>query len=272
VAAGLVLLGGGATAAATGWLPVFRTEKVSPVQVSPQDLGQADQMIGQLGDFSGLSAFGEVAGSTATPPSTVPDAAAATARTGLPVPQVANLPKGVQGNPGYLVLDQQKVEFTFSADRAAQAAKARGKALPPVPAGLDGTRVQIQGGPGIAEIWGLDKALPSLMVATAKAPTAATQGASLQVLRDYLLAMPGISPQLAAQLRTVTGDGTTLPIPVPADLATSSQADVDGVQATVVESKNQLGVAVIWVHDGRLNVVLGPLSKSEVLAVARGLG
>ena len=34
--------------------------------------------------------------------------------------------------------------------------------------------------------------------------------------------------ELAAQLRTFTGDGTTLPLPVPAELATVSTADVDG--------------------------------------------
>jgi hypothetical protein len=29
---------------------------------------------------------------------------------------------------------------------------------------------------------------------------------------------------------------------------------------------------VVWVRDGVLNVVLGPLSSKEVLGVARGLG
>lgn len=272
VAAGIVLLGGGAAAAATGWLPVFRTEKVAPVQVSPQDLIGVDQLVGQVGDFHELAAFGDVVAPTAALPSPVPDAAAATARTGLSVPRVAERPTGVTGGPSFLVMDRQTVQFTVSAAKMAQAARSRGVTLPPMPAGLDGTRVQLQGGPAVAEVWGYGSAVPSLVVVRAKAPTAATQGASFPAVRDYVLSVPGISPQLAAQLRTVTGDGTTLPIPVPKDLATSSQVDVGGVQATVVESRNRLGVAVIWVDGGALNVVLGPLSKDEVLAVARGLG
>lgn len=271
VVAGLVVLGGGAAAAAADWLPVFQTKKVTPVQVSAKDLAGVEQLAGQLNGLTELSAFGDLVAPSDVRPSAVPDAATAAARTGLTVPQVAKLPTGVEGVPTYQVVDRQSVQFTFSAAKAAQTAKARGVALPSMPAGLDGTTLRIEGGPGVAEIWGRPSGVPALVVARAKAPTAATQGASLDVIRNYLLSMPGISPQLAAQLRSVTGDGTTLPIPVPSDLATSSQAEVDGVQATVVETKNQFGVAVIWVNGGDLNVVLGPLSKSEVLAVARGL-
>jgi hypothetical protein len=271
VVAGVVVLGGGAAAAAADWLPVFQAKKVTPVQVSSQDLAGVQQLAGQLNTLTELSAFGDVVAPPDLQPSTVPDAATAAARTGLTVPRVAKLPTGVEGTPTYQVVGKQTLEFTFSAAKAAQAVKARGASLPPMPGGLDGTRLRIEGGPGVAEVWGQRSGVPTLVVVRAKAPTVATHGVSLEVVRDYLLSMPGISPQLAAQLRNVTGDGTTLPIPVPSEVATSSQAEVGGVQATVIETRNTFGVAVVWVDGGELNFVLGPLSKSEVLAVARGL-
>jgi hypothetical protein len=271
VAAGLVVLGGGAAAAAADWLPIFKTEKVTPVAISGPDLAGIDQLAKQLDKIAELSAYGEVVAPPPVQPSPVPDAVTAAARTGLVVPRVQALPTGVEGSPEYLVVDQQNLEFTFSAAKAAASARTRGVTLPPIPPGLDGTRLRIQGGPGVAVVWRQPSGIPTLVVARAKSLTAATQGASLQSVREYLLSFPGISPRLADQLRAVTGDGTTLPIPVPATLATSSQTDVKGVQATVVETKDRLMVGVLWVERGELNVVLGPLSRDEVLAVARGL-
>lgn len=271
VVAGTVVLGGGAAAAATDWLPIFRTTKVTPVQVSPQDLTGVEQLTGHLDRLAELSAFGEVVAPDQVQPGVVPDAATATARTGLAVPEVANLPTGVEGSPTYLVVGRQTVQFTFSAAKATRWARANGTVLPPMPAGLDGSRLRIEGGPGVAVVWGQRTGIPTLVVARAMAPTAVTQGASLPVIRDYLLSMSRISPELAAQLRSVTGDGTTLPIPVLTGVATSSQTDIGGAPATVVESNNQLGTAVIWVDDGELDLVLGLLSTNETLAVARGL-
>jgi hypothetical protein len=52
---------------------------------------------------------------------------------------------------------------------------------------------------------------------------------------------------------------------------TSSQVDVGGVSAILVETKDRMVVGVIWVERGELNFVSGPLSRDEVLGVARGL-
>ena len=271
IAAGVLVLGGTAAAAAADWLPGFRAEKVAPVTVSAPDLASVDQLVGQVGQLAQLSAYGRVVGPTSVQPVPVAGAAAAATRTGLTVPRVAALPTGVEGTPGYYVVDHQQIDFTFSAGTAARTAQARGVTLPPMPAGLDGTRLRVEGGPAVAQVWTQRSGIPTLVVLRAKAPTAATQGASLATVRDYLLSLPGISPQLAAQLRSVTGDGTTLPIPVPSTLATSSQADVGGVPGTVGQTRNGAAVGVIWVDRGELNAVLGPVSRDEVLAVARGL-
>ena len=65
----------------------------------------------------------------------VADAAAAEEATGLAVPRVGELPRGVTGEPTYQVGGQVSAVFTFSAEKAAQAAAAAGETLPPPPAG-----------------------------------------------------------------------------------------------------------------------------------------
>ena len=143
--------------------------------------------------------------------------------------------------------------------------------LPPVPAGLDGSTLKIEGGPVAAEVWTQGSGNPVMVVARAFAPTASSQGASLAEVRDYLLSVPGIPSDLAAQLKSVSGDGQTLPIPVLQGQMSSSRAAVGGHPATVLESRGGIGAGAVWVDGGQLTVVAGLLGKDEVLGVARGL-
>ncbi len=258
----VVVLGGAGAAAAADWLEVFRAEEVSAVPVSSSDLVA-------LPDLSGYGDFALVSDPDVRQ---VPDAAAAEEATGLDAPRVAELPTGVTGEPAYTVGGQAVAEFTFSADRAAQAAAAAGETLPPPPPGLDGATFRLQAGPGVAAVWSEARGVPALVVGRATAPTALSSGVPFETARDYLLSLPGLPEDLTTALAGFGGDGTTLPIPVPAELATSSTADVDGTEATVLATRDGTVTAVVWVEDGLVNAVAGSLSEDEVLAVARDLG
>src|SRR5215218_302744 len=122
LAVALVLTGAG-TAAAGGWLQIFRTEQIAPVSFSTADLIA-------LPDLRG---FGEVAVSGEGNVHEVPDLATAAAQTGLDVPDVVTLPRGVRGEPVYQVGGKVTATFTFSAERATRAAANAGGALPPPP-------------------------------------------------------------------------------------------------------------------------------------------
>ena len=58
---------------------------------------------------------------------------------------------------------------------------------------------------------------------------------------------------------------------MPAELVTSSTADVNGSEATVLTSRDGLFAGVVWVEDGVMTGVAGSLSADELLSVARGL-
>ena len=256
-----VILAGAGAAAAADWLQIFRTEQVAPVSVSNDDLVALPD----------LSAYGQLDVVAQPDVRQVADAAAARQATGLDVPEVGALPAGVTGEPEYAVGGQVVAEFTFSAARAAQAAAAAGETLPPVPPGLDGSRFRLVAGPGVAATWSEARGVPALVVARVAAPAAFSSGVPFETARDYLLSLPGLPDDLAEQLRGFTADGATLPLPIPAELATSSATEVDGHPATVVATRDGTLTGVVWVEDGVVTGVAGTLTEDEVLGVAKGL-
>ena len=261
-AVGVVALVAGAGAAAAGdWLQVFRTERIEAVTITQADLVQLPD----------LTAYGTVEVVEDPEVRVVADAETAEEVTGLSVLEVDDLPRGVTDRSTISVGGQLRAEFTFSAEQAAKAAKAAGEALPPPPAGLDGSRFRLVAGPGVAEVWSADSGLPGLVVARAAAPTAFSSGTPFETARDYLLDLPGMPEEVATQLRGYSADGTTLPLPVPADEATASETDVDGVPATLLQSRDGAFTAVVWVDEGVVTAVAGSLDADEVLSVARGL-
>jgi hypothetical protein len=263
VAAAAIVVGAGA-AAATGWVEIFRTERIAPVSISATDLNTLPD----------LSAYGEVVITGDSNVHRVPDATAAETETGLDVPEVPRLPRGVTGEPAYQVGGEVSATFTFSEERAARAAADAGEELPPPPPGLDGSQVRLVAGPGVAEVWEHNTGVPTLVVGRAVAPTAYSSlpdGVPFETLRDYLLSLPGLPDAVAAPLRTFNADSSTLPLPVPAGRVTTSTATVNGQAATVVSTRDRSMAAVVWVEDGVVSVVAGALDRDEVVSVARSL-
>ena len=123
----------------------------------------------------------------------------------------------------------------------------------------------------MAAVWSSGQGVPALVVGRAVAPTVDSAGVPFATARDYLLSLPGLPDDVAAQLRGFTDDATTLPLPVPDGLVASSTAEVGGVPATVLSSRDATMAGVVWVDDGIATAVAGSLSTDEVLAVARGL-
>ncbi|MCU1432771.1 MAG: uncharacterized protein JWP95_1876 [Actinotalea sp.] len=257
----VVLLTGAGVAAANDWLPIFRTEGVDPVEVTSTELVQLPD----------LSAYGDLQVTQEPDSEQVTDAATALERTGLAVPEVSELPGGVTGEPAYQVAGVMGATFTFSAAKAARAAAAEGEVLPPPPTGLDGSALRLEAGPGVAAVWQQPTGVPTLVVARVVAPKVYSSGVPFETVRDYLLSLPGLPDGLADQLRDLSGDAATLPLPVPAELVTTSTADVDGAPATVLSSRDGLFAAVVWVDNGVMTGVAGSLSAEELLTVARDL-
>ena len=261
-AAVAVVLAGAGTAAANNWLPIFQAEQVAPVSITTADLNALPD----------LEAYGDVRVIAEPGVHPVADAAAAEAESGLDVPEIRELPRGVTGEPRYRVGGEAVLEFTFSAERAARTAAAAGEELPPPPRGLDGSKVRLVAGPGVAMTWSKAGGIPVLVVGRAAAPKAlSSSGLPFETVREYLLSLPGLPEGIASPLRTFNAGGSTLPLPVPADYVTTSEAEIAGNPASVLVTRDKSTAAVVWVDEGVMTVVAGTLDADEVLALARGM-
>ncbi len=291
----LVLMGGATAAAATNLVPIFEPESVVPVVI------QAGDIVG----LQALSRFGTVTGTSKldlTPESSASDLASA---AGFSLPTVT-IPSGLPtGSPSYWMVSPESAQLQISVAKAEQAAVKDGTSVPPAPPGVDGSVLQVATGAGALELWGLSlpggtgaseglfgasssrarggtsssagapastgapqvSDLPRLAVAEVQGPTVSSSGVDLSTLESYLLSQPGISSQLAAQIRAIGDPSSTLPIPVPAG-ATSSSVLLNGRTAVVLAAGDD-GNAVVWAENGRLFAVLGQASPSDLIDVAR---
>lgn len=243
-----------ATAGAAGWLSVF-----SPTQVAPVVL--------TAGDISGLPDLHSYGRMHVTPPqmTQVAGPSQAAVASGLPALTVTNVPSSVPSSSSWTVFAATTATFTLTASNA--------------PASLQGTTITVHGGPAVLGIYGAQDSakistnmgIPSLVIGETAAPTASTNGATLQQLETYLLAQPGVSPALAAEISAIGQPGSTLPVPVVSGFMSSSAVTIDGVQGVLVGDSTGLGAGVVWEKDGVVYAVGGLLTQNQVLAIAQSL-
>jgi hypothetical protein len=242
-------------------LQIFEAKQFAAVTVTPTDL----QTLGQLSQFGALTWSGQPA------PHAVASLAAATAETGIPAISVT-VPASITAAAQYGAMPRTTATFVFDASKAQASALAIGRTAPPMPAKLDGSTLVLAGGPAIAVTYGHDgQAGAMLFVGAAKSPTVGSDGASVAEIQGYLLAQPGISPALAAQIRAIGDPSSTLPIPIPVGQAAAKNVSVHGVSGLFIGDSTGLGSAVLWQQNGLVYVVGGTLSEAEVLAVANSL-
>jgi hypothetical protein len=263
-------------------LQIFEPKSVVAVPVTQGDLTYLGQACSGLNLQECLGAYGTFVWTTPPQPKEVTTRVQASAEAGFGALAPASLPSGVSGTPRYGVINRSSATFTFSADSTRQAAARQNRTAPPLPANIDGSKLFITGGPAVVQVWGAPTApptatggsypdVPTLIVGQAKAPTVSSDGVTVDELRGYLLSQPGISPQLAAAIRAIGDPSSTLPVPVPAELAISHPVTVQGVQGLYVGDNTGIASAVIWQKDGMMFEVIGSFNESQALAIANSM-
>ena len=181
----------------------------------------------------------------------------------------------------YSTLAPGLMTFTFSAAKARAFERRSHKNLPPMPPSLDGTTVRLQTGQvftghyeasgGRAKTQRTARGIAFFELVEAQAPRITSTGASLDELEHYLLAMPNVSAQLAAQIRALGDIQNTVPVPVVIDKQTAHRVSVHGVEGLAIGDNTGLGAGVMWEKSGIIYIVGGPLSMDDVMTVANGL-
>lgn len=274
------------TGVAANLIKIFEPDKVVGMPVDRQSLEG-------LPDLSAYGTMRMVQEPRATVATSLEEAAG---RSGLSLLK-AQPAFQVAGEHAFTVLSPATASFTFDAGKARAAAGN----LPALPANLDGSTLFLQAGPTVVETYGarqnladelnrpaaadavdqgpeagmdvpgLLARLPDLAILQMKAPVLSSDGPSVSQYRDALLALPNISPALAAQIRSIGDPAATLALPIPVDLAVSRPVDINGSSGLAIGDNTGTGSAVVWQSRGMVLAVAGLMSENDILAVARSM-
>lgn len=261
----------GTAVAANPWKTNYSPTTIQTVPVTVADM----QALSELANYGTISWTTQPNLQAAT---SAVDAAAAA--EGMQAPVVKTLPDGVSTNITYGAMPKAQAVFTFSAERARSSAAAHGKPLPALPAGMDGAQLTVTVGPAVGEIYGdLNQRpgsdpnvinLPRLIVVKSASPKVTSTQVSVQQMESYILAQPGISPQLAKAIKAIKNPDRTLVIPLPVEFATSTTVHLSkqGVDAVALGDNTGVGSGVVWMKNGIVYAVGGsiPLTQAEDIA------
>ncbi|CAN5898787.1 hypothetical protein BH23ACT12_BH23ACT12_14890 [soil metagenome] len=279
---GLMLVG---TGVAGNLIKIFEPDKVVGVPVDMESLNS-------LPDLRSYGAIAVVQEPEDAPAASLEEAAS---RTGLNLLK-ADLPSGL-GAERIHTMSTGRASFTFDAAKAASTPGGSDLTLPPA---LNGSSLFLEAGPMVVQIFGgpedlpddkaavrqaakaatepaqtdfagLFASLPDLVIVQMKAPVLSSDGPSVADYRDALLTLPNLSPGLKAQIEGIGDPSSTLPLPVPIDMATSKEVDVNGVTGLAIGDNTGVGSAVVWQTGGVVRAVAGPLTEEQVLAIARSM-
>lgn len=280
---GLMLVG---TGVAGNLIKIFEPDKVVGVPVDMQTLNS-------LPDLRNYGTIAIVQEPKDAPAATLAEAAE---RTGIKLLVPSSLPAGL-GPELIHTMSTGRASFTFDAAKANAAARGDDFTLPP---SLDGSSLFLEAGPVAVQIFGgpedvaADKAaieqaakaaaapekadmagllssLPDLIIVQMKSPVLSSNGPSVADFRDALLTLPNLSPALKAQIEAIGDPSTTLPLPIPIDMASSEEVDVNGVTGLAIGDNTGVGSGVVWQSGGVVRAVAGPLAQDKVLEIARSM-
>lgn len=246
----------------------------------------------QLRSLPDLSDFGTMTGSQQSSPRIVSSADEAAAAAGVALLKPTSLPQGISSKVTYQVMPGNTASYTFDAARAEASAKARGNTATAMPKNVNGSVLSVTIYPAAIVSYGETQVslpetaksttsakngapqtagMPNLIIGQAKAPVAQSTGATLAEIQSYILAQPGVAPELAAAIRSIADPTSTLPVPIDVSRMSGRAVKVQGVDGLLLGDSTGLGSAVVWSKDGQVFFVGGPLRDTEVLDVANGL-
>ena len=249
---------------------------------SPNTVATVPLTVADMQALSQLSDYGTITWTKQPQLQAATSASDAEALAGMHAPVVSNLPNGISTNVTYGAMTQAEAVFTFSADKARAAAAAQGKPLPTLPAGMEGATLTVTAGPAVGELFGnvqkpasgsdlSQLSLPQLIVVESSRPSVTSTQVSAKQIEDYVLAQPGITPELKAAVQAIGDPSTTLLIPIPVQYATSKDVTVQGVKGVGFGDNTGVGAGVIWIKNGIVYVVAGSLKLDDAIAIANNL-
>ncbi len=263
-------------AAAAQFLAQFRGESLAAVPLSARQIANIEDTLSELEHLGAIRGLD-------TPPAmrTVASIVESSQFVGFDVlqPDPAALPAGLNSTPTAVrVVPAHEVRFTFDREKARAYYQSIGRSDVSLSERFHGASLVVNTPPAVLLQYrsaGEPVDGPSgvgLVIGQAGAITAGAEGGvTLEELRDFLLNLPGLSPETARQLRAIDNWRTTLPIPIPAEQITWQRATIAGSPGLLLNDNTGLGSAAIWQRDGRIYGIAGAVKAREIQRVAETL-
>jgi hypothetical protein len=253
-------------AVAAGFLAQFRSQRLAVVTFDPNQARQ-----------TGLFRFeqlGTVKNNQPPRPSEVANVQEAASRAGFPVlqPDPATLPAGAAKTPKVRFSPASETRLTFDREKSRAYFDSINRKDLSLPDKLHGATLVVALPPVVMLEYPAQDNKPAVMIGEAREVQVGVEGnASLDEVRNFLLGLPNVPPDLARQLRSMQDWTSTLPIPVPVDKMTWQETTIAGAPAYILNDNTGLGSGVIWQRDGRILGVAGPMKATDLRRIAESL-
>jgi anti-sigma factor RsiW len=272
--------GGGAAAAS--FLAQFRSQQITPIEITPQSQAQIVRALSALGDYgtvktgqNGQPTRPEALARGAAEQSRTVSLAEAAQMVGFRIatPDPATLPAGVDKTPLVRVVPGSEARFTFDKNKARAYFQANGHPEVSLPDKFDGATLVVSIPSAAVLEYGDKGSRNALIVGAAGELVVDVEGGkvSLPEMRDFLLGLPGLPPAVVSQLKQIQNWNETLPIPVPVDQVHWQSATFNGNPGLLLNDNSGLGSAGLWHEGGHLYGVAGSLKASDLKRIADSL-
>jgi hypothetical protein len=242
------------------WLTIFEPKQFVPLQISATDSEQ-------LRLVPSLQRLGTFVASKPPPRRRVASLSGIGNTLGF---EPRDFDGASYGRPGPIFVQRPfSTTFTFNAAKARAYEAKFNRTLPPMPGGLDGTTYTATYGPTLVRMF--SRNADRFAFVETKAPRLVSTGASLETTANYILSLPNVPPNVAAQLRAIADPAHTLPVPYVFDKTTATPVSVDGVGGLAIGDESRIGAGVIWTKGGVVYVVAGQIKESEAIALANSV-
>ena len=248
------------------FLAQFRSQRFAVVQIDPGQSRSAFVQLERLGTVQG--AYPAKSGEK------VATVAEAGQRVGFAVkqPDPATLPAGVNRTPEIRVSPASQMRFTFDRAKARAYFDSIGRSDVSLPDRFHGASLVVSVPAAVLLDYKGSDGGPGLLIGQARELEVGVDGnVTLDELGDFLIDLPGNSPETKRQLRAIKARQNTLPIPVPVDQVNWQETTIAGGQGLILADNSGLGSGAIWQRDGLVHGVAGPVTAAKIHEIADSL-